>query len=138
MVGPSALHVADSKEKALVVQSWDQLFGEESQQDGADRGEVEVMDHKGSIELERRAVAHQLAAAENYNVVCEDQRSGLLHGRHGVTWGWKSKSCGWYPLIAVKALSKMGQRWTPKGRSIVGRWMAARTWSIGEADIFKK
>lgn len=87
MVGPSALHVADSKEKALVVQSWDQLFGEESQQDGADRGEVEVMDHKGSIELERRAVAHQLAAAENYNVVCEDQRSGLLHGRHGGDMG---------------------------------------------------
>lgn len=84
MVGPSTLHVADSKEKALVVQSWDQLLSEEGQQDGADRSEVEVVDHKGSIELECWAVAHQLAAAENYNVVCENQRRGLLHGRH---WG---------------------------------------------------
>lgn len=47
MVGPSTLHVANSKEKALVVQSWDQLLGEESQQYATDRSEVEVVDHKG-------------------------------------------------------------------------------------------
>lgn len=87
MVSPSTLDVADGKEKALVVQSWDQLLGEEGQQYATYRSEVEVVDHKGSIELERRAVAHQLAAAENYNVVCEDQRSGLLHGRHGSDMG---------------------------------------------------
>lgn len=47
MVSPSTLHVADSKEKALVVQSWDQLLGEEGQQYAADCGKVEVMDHEG-------------------------------------------------------------------------------------------
>jgi len=43
----------------------------------------------------------------------------------GVTRGWKSKSWGWYPITAVKALSKMGHKCMPKGRSIVGMGIIA-------------
>lgn len=41
------------------------------------------MDHEGAVELERRAAAHQLPSSENYNIVGDDQRGSLLHGRHG-------------------------------------------------------
>lgn len=115
MVGPSTLNIADSEEETLVVKSWDQLLSEESQQDGANRSEVEVVDHEGSIEFESRAVAHQLASTENYNVVCENQRSGLLHGRHGGDMGLEVEVLGVVSLDGREGLVKDGPEVDAKG-----------------------
>ena len=41
------------------------------------------MDHEGTVQLEGRAVAHQLPPSQNYNIVGGDQGGRLLHGRHG-------------------------------------------------------
>lgn len=42
----------------------------------------------------------------------------------GVTRGWNSKSCGWYPSTAEYAMSKIGHNWIPKGLSTVGKGTA--------------
>jgi hypothetical protein len=70
-VRPATLVVADGKEKALANYNGKQLLNEERQQYTADGGEIEVVHLEQKVQLERLAVAHQLAAAKDYNVVCE-------------------------------------------------------------------
>ena len=55
----------------------------------------------------------------------------------GVTRGLKSKSCGWYPITAVYALSKMGHNSIPNGLSIVGMGTAFSRSDALEDDIVK-
>ena len=64
----------------MVVQSGDQLLEEQCQQNGADAGEVEVVDHEQGVQLEGWSVAHQLPSTQDYNIVCKNRKPALLQG----------------------------------------------------------
>lgn len=83
LVGPSTLMVANGEEKTLAGNNWEQLLDKERQEYAADCCEVEVVHLEQKAELEWRAFAHQLAATENDNVVCEQGDGTLLQRRHG-------------------------------------------------------
>nr|POE65624.1 transcription factor tau subunit sfc1 [Quercus suber] len=82
----------DGEEQAISGQGRDQLFKEQRQQDATDGGEVEVVNLKQAVQLERLPVPHHLTPPEDDNV----------------------------PTTASKALEKMGHKATPNGRSSVG------------------
>ena len=63
--------------------SWQQLLNEESQQNTGDGSEVEVVNQENGLELERLAVAHELAATQNDEIVKEDENASLLKSGHG-------------------------------------------------------
>lgn len=62
---------------------WQQLLNEEGQQYTGDGSEVEVVDQENGLELERLAVAHELAATQNDDIVKDDEDAGLLKSGHG-------------------------------------------------------
>lgn len=64
----------------MVVEGWNQLLEEQGQQNGADAGEVEVVDHEQGVQLQGWSVTHQLPSTEDYNVVCKNCKSALLQG----------------------------------------------------------
>lgn len=69
LVGPSTLVRADGVENAIVVDLRDELLQEEKQQSSGDGGKVKVVDHEWAVQLEGWAVAHELAASKDNNVV---------------------------------------------------------------------
>lgn len=58
-----------------------QLLDKEGQENGADGGQVKVVNHKRTVELESRPLAHQLSSAKDDDVVGEDREAGLAHRR---------------------------------------------------------
>lgn len=82
-LGPAAVGVADGVEDAAADDDGQKLLNEESQEDAADGGEVEVVDEEQRLELVGLPVAHPLTAAQDDGVVDDDEDGGLLDGRHG-------------------------------------------------------
>lgn len=70
------------------------LFNEQGEQDGADGGEIEVVDQKEGAQLERLPVAHQGPAAEDDGVVDDNEDARLLERRHGRRAGPKPEVIG--------------------------------------------
>ena len=75
--------VADGEEDSLADNCREQLLNEESQQKGADGGQVQVVDEEERLELEGLAVAHQLSTAEDDEVVDDDEDGRRLERGHG-------------------------------------------------------
>ena len=75
VLSPASIVVADGIEDAVTDNGWEQLLDEQSQQDGADSGEDEVVDEEQCLQLEGRAVAHHLAAAKD-DAVVDDNEDG--------------------------------------------------------------
>jgi hypothetical protein len=79
-LGPTALSMANGMEQTMTNNSRQNLLNEQSKQNGADGGEVEVVDQEKSAQLERLAVAHHLAAAEDDEIVEGNEDASLLKG----------------------------------------------------------
>lgn len=79
--------VTDGKEDAFADNGWQELLNEESQEYSADGGEIEVVDQEQGLELERLAVAHELSAGENDEVI-DDNEDGrrLERGHRRLEW----------------------------------------------------
>lgn len=82
-LSPAAIVVADGKEDTLTDNGRQKLLNEESQEEAANSGQVEVVDEEERLELERLAVAHQLSAAKDDEVVDDDEDGRRLQGGHG-------------------------------------------------------
>jgi hypothetical protein len=82
-LSPATIVVADGKEDTLADNSGQKLLNEESQEEAADGGQVEVVDEEERLELEGLAVAHQLSAAKDNEVVDDDEDGRRLQGGHG-------------------------------------------------------
>ena len=70
--------IADGEEQALAGDRGNQLLCEQGKQYSADGCEVEVVQFEEKAQFERLALAHQLPAAEDYNVVCDERNSARL------------------------------------------------------------
>jgi len=70
-------------EDAATRNDGQKLLNEESQENGADGSQVEVVDQEQRLQLERLAVAHQLATAKDDGVVNDNEDARLLNRRHG-------------------------------------------------------
>lgn len=79
-LGPTALLVAHGEKEATPRNGGDKLLNEKSQESAADKGQVEVVDQEERPQLEGLAVAHQLPATKDYNVVNDDEDTRLLEG----------------------------------------------------------
>lgn len=82
-LSPATLSITDGMEEAAANNSREKLLNEESQEDTADGGQVEVVDEEQSLELVGLTVAHELATTEDDGVVDDDEDRGGLEGRHG-------------------------------------------------------
>lgn len=82
-LSPATIVVADGKEDTLADNSGQKLLNEESQEEAADGGQVEVVDEEEGLELEGLAVAHQLSATKDDEVVDDDEDGRRLQSRHG-------------------------------------------------------
>lgn len=82
-LSPATVVVADGEEDTLADNSGQDLLNEESQETGADGGQVEVVDEEESLELEGLAVAHQLSTAKDDEVVDDNEDGSRLERRHG-------------------------------------------------------
>lgn len=76
MLGPASIVVADRVEDTMANDGGEKLLNEQSQKDGADGGQDEVVDEEQSLEFEGFAVAHQLAATEDDGVVDDNEDGG--------------------------------------------------------------
>lgn len=94
MLGPAAIMVADGVEDAVARNGGQKLLNVQSQQDGADSSEDEVVDQEQTLELERLTTTHQLATAEDDGVVDDDEDGGGLEGGHGRLEGDETKVLG--------------------------------------------
>lgn len=68
-IGPTTVVAADCMKDAVAHHGGEKLLNEECQKSTADDGQVEVVNHEGSIKDERFAVLHKFSPAENYNIV---------------------------------------------------------------------
>lgn len=93
-LGPTSLMVADGEEDALADNGREQLLNEQSQEDCADSGQVEVVDDEESLQLKRLSLAHHLASTKDYYVVDDDEDGGLLQRRHGRAAGLEAEVVG--------------------------------------------
>lgn len=75
--------VADGVEDTVTDNGGQKLLNVQSQEDGTDGGQDEVVDEEQALELEGLAVAHQLATTEDDAVVDDDEDGSRLEGRHG-------------------------------------------------------
>lgn len=75
--------VADGVEDTVADNGGQELLNKQSQEDGADGGQEEVVDHEQSVQLEGGEVLHDLTATEDNDVVGDQHRRGLLEGGHG-------------------------------------------------------
>lgn len=82
-LSPAAIVVADGKEDTLADNGRQKLLNEESQEEAADGGQVEVVDEEERLELERLAVAHQLSTAKDDEVIDDDEDGRRLQSGHG-------------------------------------------------------
>lgn len=80
-LGPSTAVIADGEKDAMSPDGGHQLFNEESQQRATDQGEVEVVDHEKGVQLQGSAFLHDLAAAEDDDIVGDEKDGGMLEGR---------------------------------------------------------
>ena len=71
--------VADGEEETVVVKGRDDLLDKENKKQARDEGEHEVVELEEQAQLEGLRVLHEVAAAEYYCVVCDDQRAGRSH-----------------------------------------------------------
>lgn len=79
-LGPSAPVVTDAVEDAVACNGGQELLDEQGQQDGADDGQEQVVDHEQGVQLECGELLHDLAAAEDHGVVGDQDGRGLLEG----------------------------------------------------------
>lgn len=79
-LGPAATVVTDGVEDAVAHNGGEELLDEQGQQDGADDGQEQVVDHEEGVELESGDVLHDLAAPEDDDVVGDQDSRGLLKG----------------------------------------------------------
>ena len=107
-LGPATFAVADGKEDTLADHGPQKLLNEESQEDAADGGEVEVVDQEERPQLEWLAVAHELATSENYGIVDNNEDAGLLDRRHGRNTGLEAKVLGRIADDGLKGLAEDG------------------------------
>ena len=73
--------VADGVEETVTGDRGDQLLSEEREKYAADGGKVEVVNLEQEVELEGLTSAHQLATAENDDVVCDEEGRAALECR---------------------------------------------------------
>lgn len=94
-LGPAAVCLANRVEHAVPDNGREQLLNKQREQDCADGCEVEVVDEEERLELEWLSVAHDFPAAEDEDVVGDDEDGRLLEGRHGRLAGDESEVvCG--------------------------------------------
>lgn len=74
--------VADGVEDTVADNGGQELLDEQSQEDGADDGQEEVVDHEQSVQLEGGEVLHDLTATQDDDVVSDQHGPGLLEGGH--------------------------------------------------------
>lgn len=74
--------VADGVEDTVADNGGQKLLNKQSQEDGADGGQEEVVDHEQGVQLEGGEVLHNLTATEDDDVVADQHRRGLLEGGH--------------------------------------------------------
>lgn len=66
---PTTLLITDSVEDSVSPESGEQLLNEQDQQDTADGGQKEVVNHEQGVKLECRQLLHNLTATEDEKVV---------------------------------------------------------------------
>lgn len=107
-------------------ESGKKLLNEQGQQNSANGGQKEVVDHEQGVKLERRQLLHHLAATEDENVVGDKHHCSLLQGgQRGHTLG-EVELAGGIPHDLLVGLVEEGPQVHTKG-SIESR----------DIDIFK-
>lgn len=79
-LGPTAAVVTDGVEDAMAHDRGQELLDEQSQENGADDGQEQVVDHEQGVELECGELLHDLPATEDHSVVGDQNGRGLLEG----------------------------------------------------------
>lgn len=100
--------MADGVEDTAADNNGEKLLNEESQEDSADGGQVEVVDQEERAQLEGLAVAHKLATAEDDGVVDDNEDAGLLQSGHGRLAGNESEVLGRVAGDGLKGLAEDG------------------------------
>lgn len=72
--------VANGVEDTVADNGGQELLNEKSQEDGADGGQEEVVDHEQGVQLEGGEVLHDLTTTEDNDVVGDQHSRGLLEG----------------------------------------------------------
>ncbi|RDW76874.1 uncharacterized protein DSM5745_06866 [Aspergillus mulundensis] len=83
LIRPSPARIANRMEDAILRERRQDLLEEQRKQGAADEGENEVVDNKWRLQLECRLALHELAAAEDHDVVCCQGDQGALQRCHG-------------------------------------------------------
>lgn len=104
MLGPAPVMMTDGMENAFPHNSRQQLFKVESQQDGANGREHEVVQEEERLQPERRAITHEFPAAEDDGVVYDNENARFLQGRHGCSARLEPKLRGWVAHRELKRL----------------------------------
>ena len=76
MVCPATGVLAHGEQHAVANDCWDELFEEEHQEDKADYGESKIMRLEQTVQLHGLPIAHDLATAENDDVVRNQHSQG--------------------------------------------------------------
>lgn len=107
--------VADGVEDAMSPDGRHQLFHKKSQEDRADSGEVEVVDHEQSVQLDGLEPLHDLAAAEDEGIVGDEQRGGLVESGQGGDAFDELEVAGGVSDDVLKGLVEDGPQMNAKG-----------------------
>lgn len=91
---PSTVVITNSIKDTMSPDSREKLLNEESQESAADQGEVKVVDHEESVELEGRSVLHELTATKDDDIVGNERHGGFLESRHGRHAFFEAKFAG--------------------------------------------
>lgn len=75
--------MADGVEQTPSPDDGDQLLDVQREQDGADQSEQVIVDEEQALELERLAIAHPFAPAEDDRVVNHHEDGRARQRRHG-------------------------------------------------------
>jgi hypothetical protein len=76
LIGPTTINVTDAVEEAISVKRGDHLLSEQGKKTSADKSEIEVVELEKEAELDGIAVAHELPAAKDDEVVHDQHREG--------------------------------------------------------------
>lgn len=82
LVRPATVEVADGVEDAVPDNGGKKLLNEERQKATTDDGKVQVVDLERAVQAESCAAPHELAAAQNDDVVYDKRNGRLLVRRH--------------------------------------------------------
>ena len=69
-VSPASIIMADGMEDAASSKSGKELLNEESEKATGDDGEVEIVNHEGTIKDKWFPVLHEVSSTEDNDVVC--------------------------------------------------------------------